>query len=447
MNNKAKDKDDEKVMRFNRTRTIDLEAEIIHDDDTNEILEVIDLCSPTVGSDDLSMLPVLSRNTCISNTLTERFPNLSRRLSIVACYPSNNHNQNQQDNGEPLLPNIPSHQLTRTELSRRSLGSIKSALQIVQNNTTIPSFLREKYHLYYDDLLERLKGDFGILDFNYTRFNKYMRMLAYEQMRVFNLRPHEILRIDEKEYPIGLDFYLQFDDSSGLHFRFPVEHREHDNRIIYEFLIGQENILRDLPRGKSKEVLAKDRMKLYQHSTQCPVAMQIFLDANPQYWRFVPMPLEEAERPEQKKIEPVIFSEVFWNIRSKEDTLICVQAVPKPSHRFTFSNRQIMLQTQFFHKTRDTTLPNPDIDLYNAIIVAILPETCTDMLCFTIESLFISYGETKLNSIGNVLNVDQNSNYYPLNAPWLLRSNEWCQGLVRRPQPTSTNSVKVVATK
>ncbi|CAF4055079.1 unnamed protein product, partial [Rotaria sp. Silwood1] len=210
MNNKAKDKDDEKVMRFNRTRTIDL-AEIIHDDDTNEILEVIDLCSPTVGSDDLSMLPVLSRNTCISNTLIERFPNLSRRLSIVACYPSNNHNHNQQDRGEPLLPNIPPHQLTRTELSRRPLGSIKPALQIVQNNTTIPSFLREKYHLYYDDLLERLKVDFGILDFNYTRFNKYMRMLAYEQMRVFNLRPHEIPRIDEKEYPIALEFYLQFD--------------------------------------------------------------------------------------------------------------------------------------------------------------------------------------------------------------------------------------------
>ncbi|CAF3961741.1 unnamed protein product, partial [Rotaria sp. Silwood1] len=130
---------------------------------------------------------------------------------LHTCYPSNNHNQNQQDNGEPLLPNIRPHQLTRTELSRRSLGSIKSALQIVQNNTTIPSFLREKYHLYYDDLLERLKGDFAILDFNYTRLNKYMRMLAYEQMRVFNLRPHEILRIDEKEYPIALEFYLQFD--------------------------------------------------------------------------------------------------------------------------------------------------------------------------------------------------------------------------------------------
>ncbi|CAF4999883.1 unnamed protein product, partial [Rotaria sp. Silwood1] len=131
--------------------------------------------------------------------------------SDSACYPSNNHNHNQQDRGEPLLPNIPPHQLTRTELSRRPLGSIKPALQIVQNNTTIPSFLREKYHLYYDDLLERLKVDFGILDFNYTRFNKYMRMLAYEQMRVFNLRPHEIPRIDEKEYPIALEFYLQFD--------------------------------------------------------------------------------------------------------------------------------------------------------------------------------------------------------------------------------------------
>ena len=49
-------------------------------------------------------------------------------------------------------------------------------------------------------------------------------------------------------------------------------------------------------------ILRKDRMKLYQHSVRCPVAMQIFLDTNPQYWRFVPMTLEESEKPEQQNI-------------------------------------------------------------------------------------------------------------------------------------------------
>ena len=35
---------------------------------------------------------------------------------------------------------------------------------------------------------------------------------------------------------------------------FSIEHREHGNRIMHEFLLGQENIKRDLPpRGKTSE--------------------------------------------------------------------------------------------------------------------------------------------------------------------------------------------------
>ncbi|CAF1319629.1 unnamed protein product [Rotaria sordida] len=180
-------------------------------------------------------------------------------------------------------------------------------------------------------------------------------------------------------------------------------------------------------------------MKLYQHSALCPVAMQIFLDANPQYWRFVPMTLEESTRPEQKMVTPYTFSEeLSWTIRSEEDTKVYVDAVPKPPKGLTFSNRQIMLQTQYFHKTRDRTLPNQDTDLYDATILAVLPETCSDMFRFTIESLFITYSETNLNSIGNVLNVNQNGDHYPMNDPWLVRGSEWCPGLLRRPQPKIT---------
>jgi len=32
-----------------------------------------------------------------------------------------------------------------------------------------------------------------------------------------------------------------------------VAHREHGNRIMHEFLLGQENIIRDLPRPKPTE--------------------------------------------------------------------------------------------------------------------------------------------------------------------------------------------------
>ena len=113
-------------------------------------------------------------------------------------------------------------------------------------------------------------------------------------------------------------------------------------------------------------------MKLYQHSVRCPVAMQIFLDANPQYWRFIPMALEESERSEQKFVQrPLLSDELDWNLRSKEDCMAYIEAVPRPPDGFIFSNRQIVLQSEYFHKKRDKNLPNPDIDLYNATIVAV----------------------------------------------------------------------------
>lgn len=57
-----------------------------------------------------------------------------------------------------------------------------------------------------------------------------------------------------------------------------------------------------------------------------------------------------------------------------------------------------------------------------------------------IESLFITYADTTLNTIGNVLHEEQQRNhYYPLNDPWSTRDNNWCSGLVRRPWP-NTNS-------
>jgi hypothetical protein len=113
-------------------------------------------------------------------------------------------------------------------------------------------------------------------------------------------------------------------------------------------------------------------MKLYQHSARCPVAMQIFLDANQQYWRFVPMTLEESQQPNQETIQrPIISDEIGSNIRSIEQCLAFVTTVPRPPTGYTFSNRQIVLQTKYFHKTRDRDLPNEDIDLYNATIVAV----------------------------------------------------------------------------
>lgn len=147
-----------------------------------------------------------------------------------------------------------------------------------------------------------------------------------------------------------------------------LEHREHGNRIMHEFLLGQENISRTLLHERTNERLRKDRMRLYQHSARCSVAMQIFLDANPHYWRFVPMPLEETERPEQNSLLP---NSADTQFRTPDECSLYVQSVPKPPTGYTFSNRQICLQTKYFQQKRDLMLPNHEIDLYNASIVAI----------------------------------------------------------------------------
>lgn len=52
------------------------------------------------------------------------------------------------------------------------------------------------------------------------------------------------------------------------------------------------------------------------------------------------------------------------------------------------------------------------------------------MFQLLIESLFITHAETKLNTIGNILNL---YNFTDFN-PWLIRGDEWCQGLLRRPE-------------
>ena len=106
---------------------------------------------------------------------------------------------------------IYAHQLTEIELIRRHSDAYRPAFDIINRDSTIPSFLREKYDLFFDDLIQRLKVDMTLLDYNYTRLNQYMRTLAYEQRKVFHLRPCEIQCIDEKEYPLALEFYLQFD--------------------------------------------------------------------------------------------------------------------------------------------------------------------------------------------------------------------------------------------
>ena len=41
-------------------------------------------------------------------------------------------------------------------------------------------------------------------------------------------------------------------------------------------------------------MVVKDRMHLYRHAARCPCAIQIFLNFNPVYERFVPLPVDQS---------------------------------------------------------------------------------------------------------------------------------------------------------
>ena len=113
-------------------------------------------------------------------------------------------------------------------------------------------------------------------------------------------------------------------------------------------------------------------MKLYQHSVRCSVAMQLFLDAHPRYWRFVPMTIDESERECERVFQRPVFSvELEWNQRPVNECLLYVESVPKPHPELVFSNRQRMLQAQYFYNKRDLDLPQPEIDLYQATIATV----------------------------------------------------------------------------
>lgn len=74
-----------------------------------------------------------------------------------------------------------------------------------------PSFLREKYQLFYVDLMKRLHVDMTLLDYNYTRLMHYINELKQHKVRLFGFFPEEIEPLKEWEYPWALEFYLQFD--------------------------------------------------------------------------------------------------------------------------------------------------------------------------------------------------------------------------------------------
>lgn len=123
----------------------------------------------------------------------------------------------------------------------------------------------------------------------------------------------------------------------------------------------------------------KDAMLLYRHSARCPIAMQSFLDCNPQFWSFVPLTFEEAQLDNANyqmdpslPIDPVSTTTDNDQLRSDFEAGIFLTDLPAlPSKNYTFSNRQCAEQFRLFKNKQNRLLINADLNLYHATIVAV----------------------------------------------------------------------------
>ncbi len=121
-------------------------------------------------------------------------------------------------------------------------------------------------------------------------------------------------------------------------------------------------------------------MHLYRHSIECQSAIQMFLDENPRYWRFVPMTNEEADQAEENiVIATMDFKST--DIKDDEKIKLFIKNLPPPPPDYRFSMRQYYLQYAYFKSRRHESIPNEHLDLYNAKVIAVCK-------CFLLQKSF-----------------------------------------------------------
>ncbi|CAF1687016.1 unnamed protein product, partial [Adineta ricciae] len=158
-------------------------------------------------------------------------------------------------------------------------------------------------------------------------------------------------------------------------------HREEGNRIMREFFLGEINTEYLTHRLKSEQKRANDQLWLYQHSTQCSAALEIFLEENPSYWCFVPTKVAalslsntpSRNSPSLRTSNESSFTSVdeSTRLRGEEEIRFLLRNIPKPPSGFVFSAQQRQQQAQFFQSARDRIVPRDLPDLYNADIIAV----------------------------------------------------------------------------
>ena len=82
-----------------------------------------------------------------------------------------------------------------------------------QSSNSMPSFFLNLHAKLFGDLIQRLRIDSMIIDYNYTRLLKCMSILTEERLR-YRFGNSSLISLEQlsmDEYPMALEFYLQFD--------------------------------------------------------------------------------------------------------------------------------------------------------------------------------------------------------------------------------------------
>jgi hypothetical protein len=180
--------------------------------------------------------------------------------------------------------------------------------------------------------------------------------------------------------------------------------------------------------------------------------MQLFLDRNPSYWCFVPIPKNETLRattyghrlappsPQIRTRRRTAAAAATTTTTSplteeRTDTLATRLAnnIPTPAGDYLFTPEQFNQQKLFFKYGKDRIAINVhNFNFYNAAIVAVLPDNCSDTVKKFVESLFITHGECQLNNEGRLIN-QHFFHGYPARGHWF-------RGLTGRPSSQTISS-------
>lgn len=171
--------------------------------------------------------------------------NEKRRLSYLPCFPPRIDSL-QTSSSQLLLANVPRCCLSLRQLLQRDseIFSIQPFHPLItyHHDHGYPSFAYDIFRRHFSNLIERLKVDLSIIDYNLVRLNTF---ILNEYPVIFrNNETFNFLLLNYDEMAIGLEYYLQMDVdifymktcSYGCAQQFSLDHSLFNNRTDLEVL-------------------------------------------------------------------------------------------------------------------------------------------------------------------------------------------------------------------